>query len=286
MPKRNYSKILVILAALVAVAGALLYRDALAQVSPPPTLGTADSFAVLAGTTVTNTGPSVVYGHLGVWPGTEVTGFPPGVVNGTIYEGGAEPQQAQSDVTAAYNDLAGRACGDDLSGTDLGGLTLVEDVYCFSSSAELTGPLVLDAQGNPDAVFIFQIGSTLTTATASSVSVINGGDECNVFWQVGSSATLGTSTEFAGNILALTSITLNTNANMAGRALARNGAVTMDTNVVGCATPNNVSIRTMGINSSGGSSVGIGMIGLWLVLLMLVSILGVGWWAWRDRRTL
>jgi hypothetical protein len=288
MPKLNFMKILVILAALFAVAGAPLFGDALAQVNPPA-LGTADSFAVLAGSTATNTGSSIVTGDLGVWPGTAVTGFPPGVVNGTIYPGGAVPQQAQSDVTAAYIDLAGRACDVDLTGTDLGGLTLVENVYCFSSSAQLTGQLVLDAQGSADAFFIFQIGSTLTTASDSSVLVINGGGECNVFWQVGSSATLGTSTAFAGNILALTSITLNTNASMAGRTLARNGEVVMDTNDISIATctgpPTNVSISTFGSNSSGGSSgVGKDMIGLWLVLL--VSILGIAWWMWRNRQSL
>ena len=128
-----------------------------------------------------------------------------------------------------------------MTGQDLGGLTLTPGVYCFSSSAQLTGTLTLDAQGNPNAVFIFKIGSTLTTASNSSVVVINTGGNssiaCNVFWQVGSSATLGTGTSFAGNILALTSITLNTGANVSGRVLARNGAVTLDTNNVTVCPP-------------------------------------------------
>jgi type VI secretion system secreted protein VgrG len=206
-------------------------------------LGTADSFAVLAGSTVTNTGATNVHGNLGVWPGTAITGFPPGIVSGgTIHANDAVAMQAQSDLTTAYNFAAGQPCGTVLTGQDLGGLTLTSGVYCFASSAQLTGTLTLDAQGDPNAVFLFQIGSTLTTASSSSVVFINGGQGDSVFWQVGSSATLGTTTAFAGNILALSSITLNTGANIqCGRALARNGAVTMDTNDVsidtaGCET--------------------------------------------------
>ncbi len=201
-------------------------------------LGSAQSFGVLAGTTVTNTGPSVVTGNLGVWPGSAVTGFPPGiVVDGTIHLSDAVAQQAQTDVTTAYNALAGMAPTQILTGSDLGGLTLFPGVYFFASSAFLTGTLTLDAQGNPDALFVFQMGSTLITASDSSVVTINGADGCDVYWQVGSSATLGTNTDFEGNIVALTSITLTTGANIVeGRALARNGAVTMDSNTVtaGC----------------------------------------------------
>lgn len=204
-------------------------------------LGTAQNFAVLGGSTVTNTGPTTINGDLGVSPGSAVTGFPPGTVTGgTIHAADAVAAQAQNDVTTAYNALAGTACNVNLTGQDLGGLTLTPGVYCFSSSAQLTGTLTLNAQGNADAVFIFQIGSALTTASNSSVSVINGGQNCNVFWQIGSSATLGTNTHFIGNILALTSITLQTGTTLAGRALARNGAVTLDTNDVSrtlCATP-------------------------------------------------
>jgi hypothetical protein len=193
-------------------------------------LGSAESFAVLGGSTVTNTGPTTVYGDLGVWPGLAITGFPPGIVNGVTYSGGAVAQQAQSDVTTAYNSLAGMAVNQNLTGQDLGGLTLNPGVYRFSSSAQLTGTLTLNGLGDPNALFVFQIGSTLTTASSSSVLVINGGN-CNVFWQVGSSATLGTNTAFAGSILALESITVTTNASIVpGRALARNGAVTLDTN--------------------------------------------------------
>lgn len=197
-------------------------------------LGTAQNFGVLGGSAVTNTGASSVNGNVGVSPGTSVTGFPPGViVGGVIHSNDAVAVQAQNDLTTAYNDIAGTPCTVDLTGQNLGGLTLTPGVYCFSTSAQLTGALILDALGNPNALFLFKIGSTLTTASGSSVSVINGGSACNrVFWQVGSSATIGTGSSFAGDILALTSITLTTGANTTGRTLARNGAVTLDTNNV------------------------------------------------------
>ncbi len=193
-------------------------------------LGTAGSYAVLAGSRVTNTGSTVITGNLGLSPGSSVTGFPPGIVNGTTNIGNAAAIQTQTDLTTAYNAAAGLTPTGTLTGQNLGGLTLTPGVYFFGSSAQLTGPLTLNAQGDPNALFDFQIGSTLTTASGSDVDVINGGKDANVFWQVGSSATLGTTTEFAGNILALTSITLNTGASIqCGSALARNGAVTMDT---------------------------------------------------------
>ena len=198
-----------------------------------PSLGTASGFAVLGGSTVINTGATTIVGNLGVAPGVTITGFPPGVISGgTVDAGDAVAQQAETDVTTAYNVLAGDTCDQDLTGTDLGGLTLQQGVYCFSTSAQLTGTLTLDAQGNADAVFIFQIGSTLTTASGAAITMINGGQSCNVFWQVGSSATLGVGTTFTGSILALTSITVTTGASVAGRILAQNGAVTMDTNQI------------------------------------------------------
>ena len=218
---------LLILALLAALA---LASSARAQA--PVFLGAADDFAVLGASTVTNTGLTEVTGDVGVSPGTAVTGFPPGIVNGTIYSAGAVAAQAQSDLTAAYNDAEGRACQVDLTGQDLGGMTLTDGVYCFSSSVGLTGTLTLDAQGDPNAVFIFQIGSTLTTASASSVNLINGAQSCMVVWQVGSSATLGTTTAFSGNVLALTSNTATTGVTVDGRLLAQNGAVTLDSNTV------------------------------------------------------
>ena len=202
-------------------------------------LGSADSFAVLAGSTVTNTGSSTVYGNLGVWPGTAYTGFPPGtVIGGSIYIDDAVAMQAQADALTAYNVLAGETYDENLTGQNLGGLTLLPGVYYFSSSAFLTGDLTLDAEGDPNAQFVFQIGSTLITASNSSVQVIDGG-ACNVYWQVGSSATLGTGTSLEGHILADASITLTTGASILhGGALALNGAVTMDTNQIAtCPSP-------------------------------------------------
>lgn len=194
-------------------------------------LGTAEDFAVLAGSTVTNTGASVITGDLGVSPGSAVTGFPPGVVTGTIHAADAVALQAQNDLTTQYNALTAAACSANLTGQNLGGMTLTSGVYCFDSSAQLTGTLTLNAQGNANATFIFKTGSTLTTASASSVLLINGGNPCGVAWRIGSSATLGTTTSFIGNLIALTSITLTTDANiLGGRALARNGAVTLDSN--------------------------------------------------------
>jgi type VI secretion system secreted protein VgrG len=207
-------------------------------------LGTSQSFAVLAGSSVTNTGSSVVTGDVGVSPGSSVTGFPPGVVTGgSIHAADATAAQAQSDLTMAYNIAAGTPCGVDLTGQNLGGLTLTPGVYCFASSAFLTGTLTLNMQGNPNASFLFKIGSTLTTSSASSILLINsGGTSCppNLNWQVGSSATLGTGSTFRGNILALTSITMTTGMTLAGRALARNGAVTLDTNTIALCAPANV----------------------------------------------
>jgi hypothetical protein len=212
-------------------------------------LGTADSFAVLGGSTVTNTGFSTIHGDLGVWPGSAITGFPPGLLtSGAMHISDAVALQAQTDLGTAWNAAAGQACNTTLTGTDLGGLTLTPGVYCFASSAQLTGTLTLNALGNANAVFIFQIGSTLISASNSSVAFTGGGQADSLFWQVGSSATLGTTSAFAGNILALTSITMNTNATLlCGRALARNGAVTLDTNTV--------SIDTAGCETIAGSSV-------------------------------
>jgi uncharacterized protein with beta-barrel porin domain len=200
-----------------------------------PNLGTAVDFAVLAGSTVTNVGATVLYGNLGVSPGSAITGFPPGVVappSGTFI-GDAVAVQAQVDLANAYNAAASRPTTADLTGQNLGGLTLTPGVYNFATTAQLNGTLTLNSLGNPNAVFIFNIGSTLITGSGASVNVIGGGLGSNVYWRVGSSATLGTTTSFIGDILALTSITLNTGADITcGSALARNGAVTLDTNTI------------------------------------------------------
>jgi hypothetical protein len=203
-------------------------------------LGTADSFAVLAGSTVTNTGRSVISGDLGVTPGAAVTGFPPGLVTaGTIHAADAVALQAQGDLTTAYNDAASRPSTSAVS-ADLAGRTLTSGVYTSATSLGLSGDLTLDGQGDPNAVFVFQAGSTLTAGASSRVLFIGGAQACNVFWQVGSSATIGSGSAFAGNILALTSISMTTGATLYGRALARNGAVTLDTNTITtstCVTP-------------------------------------------------
>lgn len=191
-----------------------------------PTLGAADSYAVLAASTITAAGTEVVTGNLGLYPGTSVTGFPPSTVSGSQDIANTAALNAQLSATAAYNDLAARTGAINESGNDLGTLTLVAGVYKYNTSAQLTGTLTLDAGGNPNAVWIFQIGSTLTTASASSVNIINGGSAGNVFWQVGTSATLGTTTAFKGTIIANASITSNNGVTTSGRLFALTGAVT------------------------------------------------------------
>ncbi len=222
----------------------------------PVNLGTAAPFVVLGGSAVTNTGPSVLNGELGVSPGTALTGFGAAVVNGATHNNDAVASKAQADLTTAYLAAAGQPVTSDMTGLDLGNRTVTPGNYRYSTSAQLTGPLTLDAQGNAGAQFVFMIGSTLTTASASSVVLINGASPCNVFWQMGSSATLGTGTAFQGNLLALTSITLTTGASVIGRALARNGAVTLDTNVLNgsaCGTSTTAPGTTPGDGSTPGT---------------------------------
>jgi hypothetical protein len=220
-------------------------------------LGTAGNFSVLAGSAVTNTGSSVFVGDVGVSPQTSITGFPPGTVFGTIHAADAVAGTAQSDLTTAYNDAAGRSSTATVSG-DLAGRTLSPGVYTSASSLGLTGNLTLDAHGDKSAVFVFQAGSTLTTQSGSRVLLTGGAQSCNVYWQVGSSATIGTSTAFTGNILALTSISLTTNATLDGSALARNGAVTLDSNVVSRSRCASTDGGSGGSGGSGGGSGGSG----------------------------
>jgi len=221
-----------------------------------PTVGTEQAFAVLGGSTVTNTGSSVITGNLGVNPGAAITGFPPGLVTGVTHAADAVALQAQSDTTILYLDLASQPCTSDVTGQDLGGRTLAPGVYCSTSGLQLTGALTLDAGGVSGAVWVFKAVETLTTASGSSVQLTNGADPCNVFWQVGSSATIFTTTDFVGNIVALTQIALQTNAKLSGRALARNGAVTLDSNVITvpvCNVPGTSIPPTLGKSFSPGT---------------------------------
>ncbi len=214
-----------LLALSCSVVLALGAGDALAGKAPVP-LGAAGSFAVLGGQKVTSTGLTTLNGDLGVSPGSSLTGFPPGRVNGTIHATDPTAAQAQTDLTAAYNDAAGRTPAQALP-ADLGGRTLTPGVYKTGAALALTGGVTLDGQGDPNAVFVIQVGSALTTNVGSVVALINDAKPSNVFWQIGSSATLGPSSVFAGNILALTSISIDSGVTLNGRALARNGAVTL-----------------------------------------------------------
>jgi LPXTG-site transpeptidase (sortase) family protein len=216
-------------------------------------LGAAESFAVLGATTVTNTGTTTLNGDLGLSPGSSITGLGTITLNGTLHQTDTAAANAQTASTNAYNALNSQGCEFDLTGQDLGGKTLVPGVYCFSSSAGLTGLLTLNAQGDPNSVWVFKIGSTLTTASASSIVFSNGGSGpgCNVFWEVGSSTTLGTYSSFVGTVIAAHNITLTTGAEVNGRVLARgvsaDGAVTLDTNTVSpviCAAPTSTPTPT------------------------------------------
>ena len=213
----------------LAVAGAAVLSDpAGAAIVPTVPLGTSVNYSVLAGSTVTNTGPSVLNKSLGLWPGTSITGFPPGTVLGTTDQTNGAAQTAKSNLTTAYLDAAGRPVNAETT-ADLSGLTLNGGVYSAASKGALglTGTLILDGEGNSSSVFIFQTDSSLTIGSSSVVRLINGATACNVFWQVGSSATLDTTARFSGNVLALTSISVNNAATIHGRLLARNGAVTL-----------------------------------------------------------
>jgi hypothetical protein len=214
------------LALLVAVAVALPASAAEAPVG----LGTLASYGVLGASAVTNTGSSVVTGNVGVSPGSAVTGFPPGVVvGGTIHATDADAAAAQAAATTAYDDAAGRATTAAV-GADIGGQTFGPGVYTASSTLGVTGTASLDAKGDPSAVFVFQVGSALTTASASSIALLNGAQACNVFWKVTSSATLGTASTFVGTLVALADVTATTGAAIDGRLVARTGAVTLDNN--------------------------------------------------------
>jgi Ice-binding-like/PEP-CTERM motif len=215
-------------ALVLAVAVMFLHQQATAATVD---LGAASSFAVLGGAGITITGPTTITGDVGTFPTTSITGLENLTLNGVNHGGDAVTQNAKNDLVTAYNSAATRPFDTTYgAGFDLVGLTLTSGVYHDATSLFLSGTLTLDAQGNPDAIWIFQAGTTFIAGSDSTVALIGGAQACNVFWQVGSSVTLGTGADFAGNILALESVTLNTGASVDGRVFARNGTVTMDNN--------------------------------------------------------
>jgi hypothetical protein len=216
---------------LLALFFALMLASSAGAAATNVPLGTADSFAVLAGAGTTDTGPTTINGDIGTYPTTSMTVTGSETVNGTNHAGDAVTQQAKTDLVTAYNDAAGQGPTSPIV-ADLGGQTLTPGVYNSGSSIGLTGALTLDAGGNPNAVFVFQAGSTLTTASSSQVNLTNGAQSCNVFWQIGSSATLGTGSSFRGTVIAMDSITVTTGVTVDGRVLARNGAVTLDNDTI------------------------------------------------------
>lgn len=229
--RSRLTPVLIVVCATTVLVGVIWVPGASA-VTPGISLGTAANFAVLAGSTVTNTGPTTIYGDLGLSPGSSVTGFPPGQVDGAVYVADAVALQAKTDLGAAYDDAAGRPTTATIP-VELGGTTRAPGVYeSPAGTFEITGTLTLDAEGDPDAVFIFKATSTFITASASDVNLVNGAQSVNVFWTVGSSATLGTYSVLRGNVLAVASITVTTGVTVDGRTLARTDAVTLDSATV------------------------------------------------------
>ena len=284
----------------VAAMGLLVALPGTAQAAATTVpLGTADSFVVLAGAAIANTGPTTLNGDFGTFPTTTITGTGSIVVNGTNHAGDAVTQGAQTDLTTAYNVAAGEGPTQPIVG-DLTGLVVLPGVYNSASSVLLTGEVTLDAGGDPSAVFVFQAGSTLTTISGSRITLTNGAQACNVFWQVGSSATLGTNSNFRGTVLAAESITATTGATIEGRLLARDGAVTLDTNTITkptCAptpaptpasTPsptNQVATVPTGAVSTGDGSTGASSAPYALLgTLLVVAIGGAATFAVRRRR--
>jgi Ice-binding-like/PEP-CTERM motif len=278
-PRTNYSP-----TAPFAVLALAVLVLAPSEVTAQCALGTASQFAVLGASTLTNTGPTTINGDVGLYPGTSFTNTGGLTLTGTVQLTDAVAQQAQIDATTAYNCLAALPFTSNLTGTDLGGLTLTPGVYFFSSSAQLTGNLTLNFLGNPNAAFVFQIVSGLTTASGSSVSVENGGSGDALYWAVGSFATLGTTTAFAGNIIANTeTIALDPGASIAcGRAIDLIAAVTMDNNFISndCTTNNGGGEQGPTDFGSGGFSGSVSVVpepaSMTLFATGLVGIVGAG----------
>jgi LPXTG-motif cell wall-anchored protein len=264
------------------IAAVALAVSAAHAAQPTVGLGSTSTFAVLAGSGITNTGPTTVSGTAGGDMGSSPTGSFTGdtdvTTTGTKYTAvDSKVTGAKDDLVIAYDDAAGRTPVTTVS-ADLGGQTLKAGVYNSASSLGLTGTVTLDGEDNPDAVFIFQAGSTLTTASASSIALINGAQACNVFWQVGSSATFGTTTDFTGHVLALTSITADNGATFHGQLLARNGAVTLDHNTI-----TNDKCAEDTTNGGGGLPDTDG--GSWTMPLVFgIALVGVGFMVLRSRR--
>jgi Ice-binding-like len=242
-----------------AVTAALLMAGGAQAATAPVGLGSAAPFSVLAGSTVTNTGPTTMFGDLGLDPGSSITGAPHALGSTHIDDGVA--LSAKNALTVSYTDAAGRPATK-LASADLSGQTFTPGVYDASSALLFSaGNVTLNAQGNPNAVFIFQVGSSLTTGSATHVLLINGAQPCNVFWQIGASATLGTNSTFAGTVMALTTITAKTGVTLNGRLLARNGAVNLDTNTIttsACATGSGTTGTTTTGGTTGTGSTGTG----------------------------
>jgi Ice-binding-like len=263
-PRRHLRRFAPLAAALTCVL-ALVGVSAAGAAEAPVGLGTATSFAILAGAGITNTGATTITGDVGSYATTAQTGFGTVVQTGVNHAGDAVTQQGKLDLVDAYNDAAGRGPATASVPVDLAGQVLTPGVY-NSGTIELSGSLTLDAQGDPNAVFVFQAASTLITASASSVNVINGGplSACNIYWKVGSSATLGSGSSFVGTVLASDSISLDSSAVVQGRLLAQTGAVTLINNTItnsGCAalptTPTTTPPTTVpGDTSNGGDAAG------------------------------
>jgi hypothetical protein len=286
--------------ALVLAIGVIAFRPLIANAAQPPVgMGTAKSFAVLAGAGLTNTGHTTITGDVGTFPTTSEAGFgacPAAdcvTLHGTNHAGDGVTQGAKNDLVTAYDDAAGRTPFNTV-GSELGGQHLVPGVYRSNSGAfAITGTVTLDAQGDPNGVFIFQAASALVTASSSRVSLLGGAQACNVFWQITSSVTLGTGSTFRGNIFALTSIAVTTGVTIVGRVLARNGTVTLDTDTItratcAAATPppttGTPAPPSGGPGTGGGSTAGVQDLGLLLFGGSLLA-LAVGTFALRRRVT-